>query len=262
MGEKESLQIIRSPLLERFSRLTHAFTTRPGGISCPPYDSLNLSAKSGDDELAVEKNQQILSEALSIEADLFFLNQVHGDSVIVAEDAGSAQDKRDADAVITGKPETPLVILTADCLSILLFAADDKSIGAVHAGWRGTALNIAGQTVNRMVSRFNINPAYIYAAMGPTIGPCCYEVDSVVYEQFRQSSKLWDKGSLETDRNAERRWMLDLATINRLQLEEAGIDPEHISRTPYCTSCHKNLFYSYRRDGRSSGRQGSIIMLT
>jgi YfiH family protein len=262
MGEKESLQIIRSPLLERFSGLTHAFTTRPGGVSCPPYDSLNLSAKSGDDESFVEKNRQILSEALSIEADLFFLNQVHGDSIIVAEDAGSVQDKYDADAVITGKPETPLVILTADCLSILLFAADNKSIGAVHAGWRGTALNIAGQTVNRMADRFNIKAKNIYAAMGPTIGPCCYEVDSVVYEQFRQNSSLWDKGSLEIDRDGERRWMLDLAAINRLQLEEAGIDPEHISRTPYCTSCHKNLFYSYRRDGRSSGRQGSIIMLT
>ena len=262
MGKKEGLQIIRSPLLERFNGLTHAFTTRPGGISCPPYDSLNLSAKSGDAESAVEKNRQILSEALSIKRGFFFLNQVHGDSIIVAEDVGSQQENHSADAVITGKPETPLAILTADCLSILLFTADNKSIGAVHAGWRGTALNIAGQTVTKMADRFNINPADIYAAMGPTIGPCCYEVDSIVYEQFRQKSSLWDKGSLEIDRDGERRWMLDLAAINRLQLEEAGVDPEHISHTPYCTSCHKNLFYSYRRDGRSSGRQGSIIMLT
>ena len=262
MGEKERLQFVRSPLLERFSGLTHAFTTRSGGISCPPYDSLNLSAKSGDTELSVEKNRQILSDALSIKRNFFFLDQVHGDSIVVAEDAGSQRKSYSADAVITAKPELPLAILTADCLSILLFSADNRSIGAIHAGWRGTALNIVGQTVNRMISRFNINPAYIYAAMGPSIGPCCYEVDSTVYEQFHKSSSLWDEGSLNADRDGERRWMLDLAVINSLQLEEAGVDPEHISHTPYCTSCNENLFYSYRRDGISSGRQGSIIMLT
>jgi len=261
MGEKEGLKIIRSPLLERFSGLTHAFTTRPGGTSRPPYDSLNLSAKSGDAESSVKKNRQVLSDALSIGRDLFFLNQVHGDNVVVAEDAGSQQEGHSADAVITGKPGIPLVILTADCLSILLFAPDNKSIGAVHAGWRGTALNIAGKTVNRMASSFNINPAYVYAAMGPAIGPCCYEVDSVVYEQFRQKPSLWDKGSLKADRGGERRWMLDLAAINRAQLVEAGVKPEHISHTPYCTFCNENLFYSYRRDGSLSGRQGSIIMM-
>ena len=262
MGKKEGLQIVRSPLLEKFSGLTHAFSTRLGGTSCHPYDSLNLSARSGDSKQAVEKNRQIISDALSIENGLFFLNQVHGDTILLAEDAGSQEKGHVADAVITCRQNLPLGILTADCLSILLFASDNKSIGAIHAGWRGTALNISGQTINKMIKSFNINPKNIYAAMGPTIGPCCYEVDSAVYEHFSNNSNLWDQGSVKVDRDGERRWMLDLAAINRLQMEEAGLEPGHISQPPYCTACDENLFYSYRRDGRSSGRQGSLIMLT
>ena len=261
MYKKEAIQLIRSPLLKNFSGLTHAFTTRLGGISCPPYDSLNLSAKSGDDESAIKKNRQNLSNELSIEGDFFFLDQTHGDTIVAAEDMNSQQPPPRADAVITGKSKIPLLILTADCLSILLFATTNRAIGAIHAGWRGSALNIAGQTIHKMVNRFNIKPAHIYAAMGPAIGPCCYEVDSMVYEQFCQTP-IWNKGSLETARNGEKRWMLDLTTINRLQLEEAGLNPGHISHTSCCTSCDKNLFYSYRRDGIYSGRQGSIIMLT
>lgn len=261
MSKKEKLQLVRSPILESFSGLTHAFTTRMGGVSSPPYNSLNLSAKSGDKESAVNKNRQILADSLSIKKDFFILNQVHGDNIVVAEDIESPETVCDADAVITAKPKMPLAILTADCLSILLYSTGNKSIGAVHAGWKGTALNIAGKTVKKMIERFEEKPENIYAAMGPAIGPCCYEVDYTVYEQFQHSSNLWNRGSVRIERDGDSRWMLDLLSINTDQLIETGLKPANISRTTSCTACNEKLFYSYRRDGKLSGRHGAIIMI-
>ncbi len=255
--------LLRSPLFDPFEGLLHAFTTRLGGVSPPPFDSLNLSSKTGDAEGNVEKNHHLLESALEIEESLFCLDQVHGNSVLVIEDGGDT-DHRPFDAVVTALTGVPLVILTADCLPVLLHDPVKGVIGAVHAGWRGTAGKVTEEAVRRMMDRFGCRAEDIAAAMGPAIGPCCYEVDDAVVDRFRNryaAENDWRSFAGEVGNGGRGRWMFDLAKANLLQLLRLGVMREKIFLPVHCTCCSKELFFSHRRDGKASGRQGAVIML-
>jgi len=260
MGNK-SLYILKSPLFAGSYSIVHAFTSRKGGVSSPPFDSMNLSAKTGDDEERVKQNLLILKEGLNLKDDLFFLDQVHGCDILVIKGAHPFQGRRTFDAVITDRRRFPVAIMTADCLPLIIHDPDKGLIGAVHAGWRGTAAGITGKTIDKMVAEFGCNAENIIVATGPGIGPCCYEVDKAVFEAFRKKGHNWDKISSAAKKEGEERWMLDIAKANAIQLCERGVRKENISHSPYCTCCRADLFYSHRRDGRSSGRQGAVIML-
>jgi len=282
-GKRPSPQFFRSPLLTNAGGLTHAFTTCTGGISPPPYNSLNLSSRTGDSDENVSENIRILTTELGIEAVPLFMDQVHGDNILFIDDpkgapnyAPNTKDSMaassslpSADAVITALENTPLVVITADCLPILLYDAARSVAAVVHAGWKGTALNIAGKTIAAMTERFGSDPADIIAAMGPFIGPCCYEVDERVVSSFEPFIKArpdaWSavfspSEALSATGKADR-WMFDLAGANLLQLDTAGIPYSNVSLSPYCTCCHDGLFYSHRRDGEKTGRQGAILMI-
>jgi polyphenol oxidase len=168
------------------------------------------------------------------------LKQIHSDISFSAESPGCAGE---GDALVTGTPGVAVSIRTADCFPILLADPKARAVAAVHAGWRGTVAGVVRSTLSRMQSEFGTDPRNVYAAIGPGIGPCCYEVGIEVARQFgrQQAGKI------------------DLAVENRNQLITAGLDPGKIDQVGVCTFCNPALFFSWRRDHDPAGRMISFI---
>lgn len=257
--EKGTVGYLAAPLLARFDSVTHAFCTRRGGVSKGDFASLNFSDLEGDATDNVKRNRDILYEAFQICPEKFIMmNQVHGDRVMVIGDGMEVhpEGKRECDAMITDRPGVALVVKTADCVPILMLDSKRGVIGAAHAGWRGTAKNVAGKLVNAFVEKFSSRKEDIIAAVGPAIGRCCYQVDAPVYEAFAPYYR-----NFFAPHKKEGAWMLDLAGINRLQVEAEGVPPENISSADQCTCCLEEIFFSHRRDCGKTGRHANFIML-
>ena len=179
-----------------------------------------------------------------------FLKQVHGARVINAREGGLAGN---ADALVTDTPGLPIAVFSADCVPLLLYDPDGRRLAAVHAGWRGTAQSVARATVEALVEAGG-RPERLLAAIGPSIGPCCYEVDKPVIAQLdRAFSGRW--GAWVRSVGAGK-WMLDLWAANEDQLRAAGIPGGRISNPRLCTGCRTDLFYSYRR-----GHHGRLVSI-
>lgn len=241
----------------------HGFSTRRGGVSPAPWDSLNLDDRRGDSLANVQENFRRLAAVLEVDAEKFVLSrQVHRDDVrpVTAGDCGKGlwkpQDYDSADALITNEPGIPLVVFSADCNVILLYDPVHRAIGAAHAGWRGTAIGIAGKTVREMQRQFGCDPSDIRAAIGPAIGPCCFESDSDVPEAIR--AQLGHEADLYMDWNGKK-WHIDLKAVNALWLRKAGV--EQIDTCDHCTYCRDDLYWSHRRTGLARGEQAAVIAL-
>jgi purine-nucleoside/S-methyl-5'-thioadenosine phosphorylase / adenosine deaminase len=261
LKETDKIKYLSSPILSSFdSVLIHGFLSREGGVSAPPFSSLNFDVREGDPLENVARNKEIIKKASGARMErLILVNQVHGSSVLVLDDfVGGPSSYRltDADAIITGLTDFPIGILTADCLPILLYDPVNAVAGAVHAGWKGTVRSIVVKTVEAMRARFGTNPRDIICALGPYIGPCCYGVGENVYAEF--SDAFGNVDCFKRDSGALR---LDIGASNVSQLHEAGIIKDNISISPFCTSCRNDLFFSYRKDNKRTGRQLSFIML-
>ncbi|MBI4495906.1 MAG: peptidoglycan editing factor PgeF [Deltaproteobacteria bacterium] len=191
---------------------------------------------------------------------LAFLRQVHGNRVFVLEDFLPEKGpwSEPGDALITRIPGIALGVFTADCLPILLFDPILPAVGAVHAGWRGTALGVAKMAVQEMEKSLGCQPGYLIAAMGPAIGPCCYEVDGPVEEAFAAGGIPWAEVAR---RRPGGKWSLDLGRANSWILERAGVRAENIHFPAACTSCRTDLFHSYRRERGGRGKQLNFIVL-
>jgi YfiH family protein len=229
-------------------------------VSLAPFDSLNLSFRVGDREIHVRENREILARTLGFSPrSLVNVNQSHGDSILVIE-SGPLEDLSDApyDAIVTDRRGTAIAVLTADCVPSLLFDPDHGVVAAIHAGWKGTASNIVGKTVQRMVERFDTEPEHLTAAVGPGIGPCCYEVDGQVSAGFSHHNDSWQAWAKRISRS---HWMLDLPQANIDSLLASGLSMENMTLLTICTCCHGGLFYSHRREGGNTGRQIAFIML-
>jgi YfiH family protein len=192
---------------------------------------------------------------------LVSLRQVHGDRVCLFD--GTIQKieeiwQEEGDSLITRDPGFALGVFTADCLPIFLHDCRQQVIGVVHAGWRGTARGVAKKAAEKMKSFFHCQNKDIFAAMGPCIGPCCYEVDRPVKDAFVGGGFPWE--SISRPRG-EGKWSLDLYLANSLLLEAAGIRKENIEALRLCTSCQRGIFYSYRRGDKFRGRQLNFIAL-
>ena len=243
----------------------HAFTTRLGGVSPAPFDSLNFFEHTeGDTTENILENYRLLGEAAGLDLSRGVGNrQIHSDLVrfIHASDAGKLlYDDRpyDADAMLTDVPGLPLVAYSADCCTILVYDPTCRCVGAIHAGWRGTALGIALKTLVAMMSAYGADPMTIRAAIGPSIGPCCFETDADVPDAIRAEL------SESADRFIEKRggkYHVDLKNINRLWLLRGGLDPSHIEVHGACTMCRPDRYFSYRRDGAHRGGQIAVIAL-
>lgn len=233
--------------------VAHGFLTRKGGVSAPPYDSLNFGEKEADKREHLDENRKRVLDAFGA-ASLFTANQVHGNSVFrLGAEAPPAPPE--ADAIITAEEGAAIGILTADCLPLLLFDPVKRVVGAAHAGWKGTALGVALSAVREMGRVYGTRPRDLMAAIGPCIGPCCYTVGENVYEEFREEGR-----SLDSFISLDDGLRLDLGAENINQLLSLGVDQRNISGSAPCTFCSGD-FFSYRRDKGRTGRQLSFIML-
>lgn len=234
------------------------FSTRngaPGGPTALDFDHRK------DDNPVVEASYRAAADWYNVPAaSIFVMRQVHGGDVAVLSEPPDASAMRaavEADAAVTDRAGLVLTVLTADCLPILLADRRSGVIGAVHAGWRSTVAGIAQKAVAAM-GAFGSAPGDIFAALGPCIGKCCFEVGPEVVGAVRETFACADD-HIEARPGAKA--MLDLVGLNRAALERAGVRPERIWSADLCTYCHGDLFYSYRREGEGTGRMLAGIMI-
>lgn len=248
-----------SPLLA----VPHCFTNRQGGVSQGYFSSLNLAPNRGDDPALVRENYRRVCAALGADMSKLVLSvQVHRDGVrlVTAQDWGKGLDRdRDyeADGLITDTPGTTLAVFGADCLTILLYDPVHRAAGALHAGWRGTALGIADRAVEAMTAAFGTRPADLAACLGPSIGKCCFETGPEVPEAMRAALGEGAEPFLDPLPNGKA--MVDLKGLNRLRLERAGVKTFDVS--PDCTRCAPHRYWSHRYAGERRGIQAAVISL-
>ncbi len=248
--------LIQAPVLAG-APVKHAFTTRQGGVSLAPFATLNLGRGVGDDPAHVAANRRRALEAIGRDpAGHIEASQIHGRAVAVVGRAERGAKVDGADALLTADPGVTLAIHTADCVPVLLWDANRGVVGAVHAGWRGTAAGVSAVAIEAMVRTFGTDPADVHAALGPAIGPDHYEVDAPVAEAL--SRWPWAASVLRPGRSGH--WWLNLAAANRLVLMGAGVPADQIWSSGLCTACAADLFFSYRREG-VTGRMGTLIAL-
>jgi hypothetical protein len=248
---KKDLPYFEDPEMARIEWVRHAFLTRKGGVSLPPYHSLNIGERNGDREEHVLRNRNLIAQAFCFNLErLISLHQKQEDKILVLKEPVNALPAlMEYDAMVTNAPNTFLGILTADCLPIFAVDKKKKAVAAVHAGRQGTALHITAKVLRNMKEEFNCSPKDLVISLGPSIGPCCYEIDEKVFQTE------WEPFS--TSKGNGRR-MVDLAAINVAQMKKEGIQEEQICRIDLCTRCHHDLLFSYRREGQT-GRQLSFI---
>ncbi len=247
--------------------VVQAVTARFGGVSAGDFTSLNAAMHNGDAVENAIENRRILAGALHLAADRFVTaEQVHGDAVyrVTEKDAGrGAYSYGDAiaetDGLITDVPGIALLMFFADCVPVLFVDSVRKAIGLCHAGWRGTAAKIASKTVRAMRDAFGSRPEDLRAAIAPSIGPCCYEVDGVVEKKIRAAFGDGADGLLQPRGGGK--WLLDLWQANAVSLREAGVLPEHIEVSRVCTCCNASVFYSYRAQQGKTGRIAVVLCL-
>lgn len=238
----------------------HCFTTRYGGVSTGYLDSLNIGMHRGDAPENVMENYGILAGALGFDVqNVVLTRQVHSGIVRVVTKADAmGLDHHlypECDGLVTNDPGTVLTVFTADCTPILLHDPVTGAVGAVHAGWRGTAADIAGNTVRTMVDAFGCRPENIRAAIGPNIGKCCFETGAEVPQAMIDA--LGSK-ALPYIEAVNEKYYVDLKAINALFLQEAGVTKVDISED--CTKCQCGRFWSHRVTGTARGSQGAIIV--
>lgn len=259
--ERLALTYLSSPLLHG---VRHGFSTRRGGVSKAPFDTLNLGPGRGDSASDLQENYRRFCGAVGTDPSRVVLSkQVHGTAVrlCTAADAGKGLlSPRDytADALITRERNLPLVVFSADCGVILLFDPIQHAVGAVHAGWRGCAAGIVETAVQAMEAAFSSRPQDLLAAVGPCIGQCCFETDADV--PGAMLAALGAEAEPYLDRRGPK-WHVDLTGLNRQWLLRAGLAPARIDVCGLCTACRPDLFWSHRKMGQARGAQVAMISL-
>ena len=245
----------------------HGFSTRLGGVSAPPFDTLNLGLSQGDDPACVRENFRRFCAAVGADVDrMVVTHQVHQDDVRIATsaDAGKGLDRErdyDVDGLITNERGLPLVIHSADCIPVLLYDPVKQVIGACHAGWRGTALGIAARTARRMAEVYGTDPADLHCAIGPGISRCCFETGPEVPEAVHALLGSDAEGLCPPEEGVEGKFLVDLKETNRRRLLQLGLAPEHIDVSPDCTMCMQDVYWSHRATKGRRGTMASVIML-
>lgn len=246
------------------------------------YAGMNPDPRRWPLEIA-RANAELLGRAAGFRAeDMYMINQVHGDNIkrVYAEERGTGLMRPievEADALITNEPDVALTIFTADCTPILLYDPVKRAVAAVHAGWKGTALDIAGKTVKKLSEEFGTEPSDIYAAIGPCISKCCFETHADVPEamvavlgdmaRVAVTEKRRECGvdgvceKASAPENEEQKYFVDLKAINRMLLESSGVEAANIEISPHCTACEPELFWSHRRMGLARGSLAAVIVL-
>lgn len=241
----------------------HGFSTRFGGVSGGMWSSLNLGTHRGDDPASVWENYRIFGQAVGFSPEqTVFTRQLHGSIVrsVTKKDCGTGllrEQTEECDGIVTDEPGVALVAFGADCPTILLADPVRRVACAVHAGWRGTALGIAREAVRRM-GDYGSKPENITAAIGPCIGPCCFETHADVPDAMLAAFGE-DVRSCILPAPTEGKFFVDLRGINAWLLRECGVPFTDV--TPDCTACQPERFWSHRRVGGNRGSQASVILI-
>jgi YfiH family protein len=252
------LSIYQVPDFRAYPGLTHAIFSRKGGVSVPPFESLNLSLSVGDRPAAVQENLERICRVVGINPqDTASCHLVHGADILTVTHQNKRPVMGYADGLITRESDIFLFMRFADCTPLIFFDPNQQAIGVSHAGWRGTMQDVAGATVRAMVSEFGCLTGDILAAIGPSIGPCCYEVGPEVINAA--STVLDDPGTLLKRNGKDGHAHFDLWEANRRQLAAAGITS--VIGMNLCTACHTDDFFSHRAENGKTGRFGMIIGL-
>lgn len=249
---KNGIPIYRFNHLNRFSELRHGVFTRRGGVSAPPFDSLNVTLGLGDNPEHVSLNRRLILQSLGDGA-MVFARQVHGNRILVLDRQQQASvEERSipiADALITATPGLLLTIQVADCQPILLFDRKRHVVANVHAGWRGSVADIPGRTIEAMITEYGCRPSDIQAGIGPSLGPCCAEFCNykteipVSFWRYKDDRDHFDFWELSVD-----------------QLCAAGLRRDNIEVPRICTRCATHRFFSYRAE-KNTGRFAAVIGL-
>jgi purine-nucleoside/S-methyl-5'-thioadenosine phosphorylase / adenosine deaminase len=249
------MEILRSPVIPD-GQFVHGFPTRAGGVSTGKRASLNLGYRWGDDPDHVAENRRRVAAAAGYDpARLQATKHVHGTGVWVVGDP--APDPAEFDILVCDRPGDTLGAFAADCIPILFADPVARVVAAAHAGWRGTLSGAAPIAIEAMASRFGARAADVRVALGPSIGPCCFEVGPEVVAEFRAA--LGELPGVVVP--GPRKDHIDLRVATRALLERVGVRREHVDDRPPCTRCEAERFFSYRRDGTDGGVHMAFIGL-
>jgi polyphenol oxidase len=249
---RDGLSYLSAPGMARIPWVRHGFLARRGGMSPPPYDTLNLGGiEMGDLSENISGNRDLIAAAFGFDRDrLLTVHQKHQDGILVLREPFSPPPAPvECDAMVTDVPNLFLGIRTADCVPILVADPEKGVIAAIHAGRSGTALCITAKTLRAMEDQFGCSTRNLQIATGPSIGSCCYEIGEAVFQpEWNPFSRFCGGG----------KWRVDLAAINIHQMKKEGVPEDQIERIDLCTRCNSDLFFSYRKETRT-GRQLSFI---
>jgi YfiH family protein len=257
IGGGHRLPLLRSAIIP--PRFHHGFTTRAGGVSAPPFDSLNLGMKWGDAPDNVLENRRRVRVATGVER-IFIATQVHGAAIVRvgAGDTVASVAEREADGLVGDATGLAVGVYVADCIPALIADARTGAFAAVHAGWRGTLAGVVPAAVRRLVGELGSRPEDLRVALGPAIGVCCFEVgDEVIAAVERAIPAAASAGAIRA--GARGRPHVDLKQLNRMLLEDEGVLASAIDAGPECTSCDRARFFSYRRDQGQTGQAFGFI---
>lgn len=250
--------------LEKVPGLVHFITTRVGGVSLPPYASFNLGLHTADNHDHVLVNRSILAQVTGIAKEKFlYASQVHSGDVKIIDktslENGTLSQNPRTDATITSIHGICLMVMVADCVPVILFDPVKRVSAVIHAGWRGTVKHITSNTIRAMIEHFSCDPADLLAGIGPSIGPCCYEVGEDVRAFVEESFGTVD-GYLIPGKHATKPHF-DLWYANHKQLTDNGVKPGNIETSKLCTLCNSETFFSSRASAGITGRFAAGICM-
>jgi polyphenol oxidase len=242
--------LYRQPaIFASFPRLIAAESTRHGGVSPAPYDSLNLGLNTADEHANVAENRRRFFQSIGAEAlPLASSYQVHGKAVLYAVQPGRYEGY---DAIVTDQPGLLIGVTVADCAPILVYDAQNRALAAIHAGWKGTAAHIATEALQLMARRFGTQGADCYAFIGTCIDGENYEVDEAVAGHF--------EGACKWQGRHPGKWQVDLKAANKMQLLAFGIPDAQVEVSPFSTFQHGGDYFSHRREQGRTGRMLAVI---
>lgn len=229
-------------------KVIHKVFNRHGGASHEPYDSLNVSFAIGDNEDDVMENRMRICKELGITmGDLVNLNQIHSDKVyhVATEDHGEIEGY---DAMITDVPGKFLMIKVADCQAVMMWSDVKDVVANVHNGWKGSARNIVGKTLTKMISEFRCHPSSIHVEISPAIGPCCSEFTDPKKELPEHLHQFIDENN-----------HVDFWAATKKQCLDYGLTEKNITSADVCTVCNKKDYFSFRGDEKGTGRFAAVI---
>ncbi len=262
----DGLEYIQFRNLKKYEgMMTHCFSTRVGGVSSGECTSLNLGFNRNDSKENVLENYRRIAGVLKIDyRNMVFSNQVHDSKIKIVDEADRGKgilktsDIIGYDGLVTNKKDVALVTFYADCVPLLFFEPDKKVIASSHSGWRGTVKKIGCETVKVMQQSFGCDPSEIEAAIGPSIGRCCFEVGNEVYSEFAAAFSWVSEYAKNV---GPEKWKLDLQGIIKRTLVETGLNEENICMGNLCTMCNTGTFFSHRGDSGKTGSLAAIMQL-